>query len=234
MIHVTRRSVPEPQVLVDNAETWTTELLADLAGGASRDRYAHQEVKDALKAMFGAKCAYCEGDFTACGDVNVEHFRPKSKYPRFAYKWTNLLQTCVKCNRPKNNYFPLMPDERDAIFALDNDDTDDALLVDPCRDDPNDFFEFECEVIVAKNRRGILMRDTCKLDRDELDTARRRRLVLVQDAIMHYETARLIDLPNDAITKATEALRRHIAQDAPFSACARAYIVKRGLGDLLT
>ncbi len=44
------------------------------------------------------KCCYCEESHI---DGQVEHFRPKSKYPNLEFEWTNLLWSCWKCNHSK-------------------------------------------------------------------------------------------------------------------------------------
>lgn len=78
--------------------------------------YAHETVKEALQEIYGNKCAYCEGDITAVSSPRIDHFRPKNRikeqkeslgYYWLTYEWTNLIQSCEKCNGKKSNHFPL-------------------------------------------------------------------------------------------------------------------------------
>jgi hypothetical protein len=66
-----------------------------------------------LSELFHDKCAYCEGQYGGGGPPEIEHFRPKGKIlvsngeaPHFGYwwvaaDWTNLLLSCVDCNRQR-------------------------------------------------------------------------------------------------------------------------------------
>jgi len=63
-------------------------------------------VRDKLKKMYRNKCAYCETKFTR-SYINIEHYRPKSKYYFLAYSWSNLLPICQVCNTTKSNHFEL-------------------------------------------------------------------------------------------------------------------------------
>jgi hypothetical protein len=98
--------------------------------------YGEKTVKAALTRLFRGKCAYCESRFDATQPVDVEHWRPKgdveeadgtrlgSGYYWLAATWTNLLPSCIDCNRKrehvihptgerrvigKGNYFPVRP-----------------------------------------------------------------------------------------------------------------------------
>ena len=45
-----------------------------------------------------------------CGDsraTDVEHHRPKARYPHFTFEWTNLLWACGGCNRKKGSSIPI-------------------------------------------------------------------------------------------------------------------------------
>ena len=52
-------------------------------------------------------CAYCEVR-TDSGSTKpeIDHFRPRSKYPHLTFKWENLLYSCHKCNYKKDDEFP--------------------------------------------------------------------------------------------------------------------------------
>jgi uncharacterized protein (TIGR02646 family) len=69
--------------------------------------YRHQSLKDALEAIFGKKCAYCESQYEIAGYLEVEHYRPKKLYYWLAAEWSNLLPACKRCNNGKLAKFPL-------------------------------------------------------------------------------------------------------------------------------
>jgi len=154
MIHVER--VPSTQALAANGAAWTAQLCAELLNyntelsrfergeiplkpklpKALKERYGSAGVRPALKRMFGTKCCYCEAKVDAVSHRHIEHFRPESVYPRLAYRWSNLLFACERCNSThKRDRFPLAPDGKqprpDPGNACELDDTDDRLLIDP-------------------------------------------------------------------------------------------------------
>lgn len=70
--------------------------------------YKGGDVRQALRALFHGKCAYCESAFEATQPVDVEHYRPKGQvedspghpgYWWIAMRWENLLPSCIDCNR---------------------------------------------------------------------------------------------------------------------------------------
>lgn len=64
-------------------------------------------------------CSYC--DVYRVGPrvkATIDHFRPKSSFPRDAYRWGNLLLACMLCQE-RNNQFDdrlLKPDEKGYRF----------------------------------------------------------------------------------------------------------------------
>jgi uncharacterized protein (TIGR02646 family) len=124
--------------------------------------YAEKTVKDALTRLFRGKCAYCESRFDATQPVDVEHWRPKGDveeadgtrlgygYYWLAATWTNLLPSCIDCNRKrehvihptgdrrvigKGNYFPVQPGTPRAN-APGMEAQEKPLLLHPYLDDP--------------------------------------------------------------------------------------------------
>lgn len=64
--------------------------------------------KDQLRREAGGKCAYCEASVAETGHGDIEHFRPKSVYWRFAYCYDNYLFACQICNQTyKGDHFPI-------------------------------------------------------------------------------------------------------------------------------
>jgi uncharacterized protein (TIGR02646 family) len=75
------------------------------------------KAKEAIAKMSDLKCAYCEGGINASRAGQVEHFLPKSLFPRSAYDWNNYFLGCAGCNGAKSDKWPnngnayLRPDE---------------------------------------------------------------------------------------------------------------------------
>lgn len=66
---------------------------------ALKTNYKHPENKRALiNASFG-KCMYCESKVSHIDYGDVEHIKPKSKFPNFEFDWNNLGYACARCNR---------------------------------------------------------------------------------------------------------------------------------------
>ena len=89
MIHLTKGA--PPQVLVDNAATWTAELVS-LAGNDRqvtrnvRERYGHPDIKSAVSRDSRGKCIYCESKVQHVTHGDIEHIRPKSKFPELTFE----------------------------------------------------------------------------------------------------------------------------------------------------
>ena len=66
-----------------------------LSGG----NYKHPDNKQALKASTFNKCMYCESKVTHIDYGDIEHIKPKSKYPILEFEWSNLGFSCTVCNR---------------------------------------------------------------------------------------------------------------------------------------
>ncbi len=139
--------------------------------------YSDDEVKDSLTRIFGAKCAYCEARYAGTQPMDVEHFRPKGRvleddgtevrgYYWLASDWTNLLPSCIDCNRERRQWladagvvrtggkgerFPLeQGSKRAAVPGEEKGER--PLLLNPCTDEPEKHFEFTGEAIVRPKR----------------------------------------------------------------------------------
>lgn len=146
----------------------TAEAIAHFQDALKRDKpfpfkaYGEKPVKEALTRLFRGKCAYCESRFDATQPVDVEHWRPKggvddedgkhlvSGYYWLAASWTNLLPSCIDCNRKrehviqptgerrvigKGNYFPVRPGTSRAS-GPGTEAAEEPLLLHPYLDDP--------------------------------------------------------------------------------------------------
>lgn len=74
-----------------------------------------------LKAQAGGHCSFCDAfPVSPPSNETIEHFRPKSKFPREAWKWTNLFYCCDFCQTSKGSKWKptlLAPDEVGYTFS---------------------------------------------------------------------------------------------------------------------
>lgn len=177
-----------------------------------RNIYAHDEVKKALERLFHDKCAYCESKMTATSDWDVEHFRPKGGvaeredhpgYYWLAYTWENLYPSCQHCNqsrkdRPrwaddmdlpaggKVDRFPLLNESARAMGPEDDTERENPLLIDPCRDDPEEYLGYDPTgqiFALCDNVRGCTTIDVLHLKRRRLRDFRRETIKSVSDVL---------------------------------------------------
>jgi uncharacterized protein (TIGR02646 family) len=118
-------------------------------------------VLQVLQQMMGQRerCMYCV-DSHGC---DIEHFRPKARFPRRAFQWRNLLLCCTECGRFKGNLFPMANGR--------------ALLIDPSSEDPWQHLDFDPDTggLTARSdvqandwsRKGAKTVEVLRLDRRE-------------------------------------------------------------------
>jgi uncharacterized protein (TIGR02646 family) len=100
------------------------------------------EMKAELAQLSFGKCWYCESR-QGRSDNAVDHFRPKSKYPWYAFSHENFRFACSFCNSPhrnseagqtqgKSDLFPLFENSTQATSEQDV-DAEVPVLLDPCK-----------------------------------------------------------------------------------------------------
>lgn len=161
-------------------------------------------VKDALKKVF-PNCAYCESNYNAVYDGDVEHFRPKGKvdektpqtpgYYWLANDWDNLFLACQHCNQQrkhilfgeeklksygKRDQFPITNEAKRLVNHTKRLKTEESvrLLINPCKDDPTLHFAYEDTeaVIVPLTPMGEKSVDVFALKRFYLVQARKKQM----------------------------------------------------------
>jgi uncharacterized protein (TIGR02646 family) len=192
MIKVIR--LPIPPILQRKAKEWRSRLL--LAKTAkehkfAESRYKHEQIKQTLITMFHGKCAYCESKIAHVDYGHIEHFKPKSAFPKWTFKWSNLFLACGICNGAefKGNRFPGP--------KLG------GPLVNPCDDEPNEHFRFEFDPrtglasVDGISIRGELTEKLLGLNRRELRAYRsaqiRKIFYIANRAKTDAEAAALLD-----------------------------------------
>jgi uncharacterized protein (TIGR02646 family) len=133
MRKIQRRQLPERAVKMLAKRAKRTSDASDPVAEVARtwrrkDTLAWADIRAVLREMSTGlgRCMYCEDS----AGTDIEHFYPKSAYPKRAYDWTNYLWACSHCNsNSKRDQFPL-------------DDGEHPLLIDPTSQDPSDYLEF--------------------------------------------------------------------------------------------
>lgn len=139
-MHKLERTLPEPTLLKSARENG----LSDWDEFPTSDK---KTVRDELLMMQNFRCAYCERTLHDVSneaenkwDGLIEHFRKKDKnfHPELTFVWENLFYSCctgATCGRHKDNFV--------------NDKSQYALLIDPCKENPEDFFIFDYKGEIA-------------------------------------------------------------------------------------
>lgn len=181
---------PEPEVLVDNKENWTRDLLSAIqAGNMDRvktltKRYNHREVKAALKKETRHKCAYCEARVTDVAYGDIEHVTPKSLDREKTFEWENLTFSCQICNQSKS---------------------DKENVLDPYIEEPNEHIFFAGAFAKGKSQKGTLTVLELNLNRAALIESRNREIERYADQL-----EKVFLLPND---RTRELMLRSLLDD---------------------
>ena len=140
-------------------------------------RYKTRDIKDRLKSLY-KNCCFCGFHDQ---QLEVEHYRPKSKYYWLTYSWDNLLFSCTKCNKAKSDKFSISGLEvaikadydLSGINCLSDiyDLQEKPMLINPEKitEDESAAFVYEKDGHVhSDNPRVDYTIKTCDLDRDNL------------------------------------------------------------------
>ncbi len=186
-------------------------------------------IRERIADVFANKCAFCESPAATVG-----HFRPRWRATRLdgridldhywwlATDWRNLYAICNTCDRHKRNHFPIAgPAAR--LFAEGAElELEEPLLLDPCHDNPEDHLIFSMDGKVdALTKRGRVTIDILRLDRPELEFARkdRARMALYACEALWPSNEREPDVDVFLRTVTTA-----IARETPYWAASRAAI----------
>ena len=94
----------EPAGLSRVRATYTPKWVDfyDLGVGERPTDSHWSQFRPALKKVFRGICGYCEWR----DEGEVDHFRPKTRFPKLVYRWSNWVYACTKCNRRKRDRWP--------------------------------------------------------------------------------------------------------------------------------
>jgi uncharacterized protein (TIGR02646 family) len=198
-----------PNVLRQNKDRWTAELMAQETEGKipkkATDQAArrYRVVKPDLEKETHAKCAYCECYPRPGYPGDIEHIKPKSKYPHLTFEWKNLTYVCWQCNNNKRDKYDK-----------------NCLPINPYDDDPRDFFDALRAYIRPKdgNERAQLTDNYLDLNREDLLTDRRKRLKRLKGMFGGYIAA----TDEDERKALLSQIKIEIAEDKEYSFCLKA------------
>ena len=100
MHRVDRGTEPSGLSLIQQNHTleWVNYFEQRIGNPPHRWNRFHADLCKAFKGL----CAYCE----EIDKGEVDHFRPKSRYPRMVYSWSNWVFACHNCNQKKREQWP--------------------------------------------------------------------------------------------------------------------------------
>jgi len=223
-----------PEILKDKAKLWTQNLIdainkygsykniPDLEKKKLLSHYHQNEIKEPLFECSFHKCAFCECKPDRGGNIEVEHFAPKSKYPELAFEWDNFLPVCRKCNEAKHDH-----------------DTFQESIINPFKEDPEQYFEYNFLIIKPKAtcpdkqkaERTIkvcdLNRSSLNIDRAELMKALTQYLKTVAHYIDLIEEADTERKRHDRVVKLRDSIENievHLKKDSLYSGYCKWFI----------
>ena len=206
---------PEPDG-VENIRTRYTARWVRYYGSGAGTKPSDSRWRDFFSDLansFHGLCGYCE---EMCRG-EVDHFRPKSRYPDLVYSWSNWLFACHDCNHAKGEKWPL------------------GGYVDPCAksggERPEHFFFFDTLTgeILPKEGLSSAHRRKAQSTIDDLKLNEwhhlRKRLQWLQ-----LISAAIPDEPAE-MTAESEERRAHFASCATaYSSITRQWLAERGRG----
>ncbi len=200
---------PCPEILQENSEVWTKELLKKKENGEGvntiQNRYKHEDIKNTLKKECFNKCIYCESKINHDQFGDIEHILPKSRFPELTFDWENLGFVCIKCNNAKRDYYD-----------------EELKIVNPYIEDPKDFFMAMGQRIenVLGNDRGFVSLEKLRLNRPELEEKRKLKLDSLQKSLEYF--AKVKNLSHKQIL--LQSIYESVAEDQEYSFVASTFV----------
>jgi hypothetical protein len=233
MIRIDRRSVPSP--LNPDLVARTKARLVEWYHQPSEIRLKqkldpgeritiNREARDALVLLFHNKCAYCESQIGVTTPGEIDRFRPytdacnlsgegsSDHYGWLSADWDNLYFACPSCARSKRSLFPVEGPRAEPLTPMEQvRSAEQALLVDPCFDNPADHLQFvDTGYVQARSNEGEVTIKVLNLNREGLVSARAEVWKLAGAQALYSESG--------------ESHQALISPDRPYSAVARAAV----------
>lgn len=98
-----------PALVLNSGRLWGLDYKERRArDGGYKFRWpagCYEDLRTLLRNCTGDHCAFCDGYLGITSPVTVEHFLPKSRFPRVAFHWGNLYPCCYLCQMSKGEKF---------------------------------------------------------------------------------------------------------------------------------
>jgi uncharacterized protein (TIGR02646 family) len=203
---------PTPPARIDAAREDGGQRLREWYVAPPRDRWNDKErggespIREALRAMSGDRCAWCEAPLGK--SLEVEHYLPQEHFPWLRYCWANLLPACGPCNGAKLTWHPEAlagrpfidpclqgmregePYVPDAVLA-----TIDDRLLEPTLDDPRAHLEFSPSDGTWRPRTRVGQRTAGKLFSDRSYNERIQKLSTIARECARAQTGEEVIQP---------------------------------------
>ncbi|WP_455922653.1 AAA family ATPase [Pseudomonas putida] len=175
------------------------EKISGIAAKATRH---HGQLRDLLSEVFHNRCCYCEVYADPASSGVIERFRPKAMRPsresadltywHLQLDWRNLYWACATCNRYKADRFFLQGDAaRPGMPYLEIVEIERPVLLDPCRDAPDEHLIFKVDGSVeARSDRGWATIKLFDLNRRQLVLSRSEQAKLFASSTHAEQVAR--------------------------------------------
>jgi hypothetical protein len=164
--------------------------------------YKHLDNKNALREAGFEKCMYCESKISHTYYGDIEHTKPKLKFPELKFKWENLGFVCAICNGIKNDKF-----------------NNTTPFINPYEEDPDDYVVAIGSFIKQKqgSERGEITINEIDLNRTHLIERRMEKINQIEKAINACFRTQDQVLKNNALAE----LRKEADSDKEYSICVR-------------
>ncbi len=205
MIRIERE--PEPEILSKKKAEWLSKFRSKREANARErpdsSKYAHEDIKNALRRMSHGKCFYCE--YRPDDGGQVDHYIEVSEDASQAFDWDNLYLSCSQCNQAKKSTRA----ER-------------SMCIDPCAPgvEPAEHLTFDDERIRPRNGspQGRTTIRKYKLDGQLLDLRRSRALRELEKARARIQERQIAAGGRPITTDEREILLSFAQPERPFSA----------------
>ena len=204
---------PEPAGLGQTRSVYTprwVQYYTARVGKKPTDSY-WLNFRDELDSVFKGLCAYCE-EF-AKGEV--DHFKPKSRFPDLVYYWTNWLFVCHECNHSKLDKWPA------------------DGYVDPCAiadsERPERYFFFNTKTGHITPKRNLPPKSFLKAQETIEDLGLNDMHHLrIRVALLELLPARIPINPGCLTSNFNQDVLRFASRDRPLSSLRRAWLSEHG------
>ncbi|EJO5347323.1 TIGR02646 family protein [Clostridium botulinum] len=129
---------------------------------------AKKETIFMLEEMYDGCCCYCESKLKSTSYPEIEHFKPKIKYPELCFDYNNLHYSCKRCNVSKGSNY-------------------NENMISPSDENPEEYIKYigELAVSIDDNKRGNAMIDALNLN--ERADLKEERIKYLKEFSKNYE-----------------------------------------------